>query len=226
MTNSVQNSKPIDPKKEERVRSRLDINSTLVLSIAALAITWCTYQSNLWNGIQTFRLARSNTANRKAQETKLTAEQHKQMDETVLISFMNAVIDKNQERVDFYLRRARPEIASILSRWLLQKPLTNPNAAIHPMAMEEYKALMKKDLIEVEKFRKQGDEYWDDAQKANSNADKYVLFTVIFSMVMFLGAIGTKMTHIRVSFGLIILSGFICMAILVFIFLFMPMARE
>ena len=43
---------------------------------------------------------------------------------------------------------------------------------------------------------------------------------------MFCGAITTKLTHVRLSFIMIVVSGLICIVILVLLFLYMPLARE
>ena len=114
----------------------------------------------------------------------------------------------------------------VLKVWLASKPLTNRNAPPHPMVTAGYKALMKSEGAEAEELRKKAHDYWPAAQLANYYSDRYNLFTVIFSMIMFLGAIITKMTHVRLSFTLIIMSGFICVVILAILFFSMPLAKE
>src|SRR5438034_1851477 len=47
---------------EKRETSRwLDIGSAIVLALATMASAWCGYQSALWSGVQTFRLAAVST---------------------------------------------------------------------------------------------------------------------------------------------------------------------
>jgi hypothetical protein len=212
--------------KESRLRNRIEINNTLILSIAALSMTWCTYQSTLWNGIQTFKLESANLAYRDAQEKTLMAMQHRLMDETVVINFMNAVLANDTTRTAFYMQRVRPELSVILSGWFDQDPLHNKKAALHPGAMKEYQAFLKHDLVEAEAIKTKAAAYWGQADQANKNADNYVLFTVVFSMIMFIGAIATKMTHLKLTFTLIVVSGLICIGILLALFLIMPLAKE
>src|SRR5205085_133793 len=64
---SKENDEQRKTEKLERMRNRVEINNTIILAIATLAITWCSYQSNLWSGIQTFKLAEANKLNRLAQ---------------------------------------------------------------------------------------------------------------------------------------------------------------
>ena len=103
LTNTAQ-----DDKKLERLKNRMEINDTLVLAIAALAVTWCTYQSGLWDGIQTFRLAESNKLNRQAQGKNLVSVQHRAMDQGVLINLVEAVLEGSKDRWRFRFHASGP----------------------------------------------------------------------------------------------------------------------
>ena len=60
MKDTADNTNIADNNKQDRLRDKLQMINTLILALATLTITWCSYQSVLWNGIQTFRLADSN----------------------------------------------------------------------------------------------------------------------------------------------------------------------
>ena len=85
-------------------QSRLETYNTVILAIATLAVAWCSYQAALWNGIQTFCLADSNKYGRLAQQNAIQAGQKIAMDEAVMITFMDAVLNKNQQRIDYMLQ--------------------------------------------------------------------------------------------------------------------------
>jgi hypothetical protein len=222
--NDIQESKPV--RNQERFKNRLEVGNTLILSIATLAITWCSYQSTLWNGIQTFKLAESAKYNRMAQEKNLATIQHQAMDENLVIGFVQLVLDNEKNKIDFSLSRVRPELAAVLRQWIALNPKTNMEAPAHPMAMKEYKNLFNKDAAEVLEDLNLADKKWAEAQSANTYSDRYSLFTVIFSMIMFLGAITTKLTQVKLSFLVILMSGVICIAILFLLFLYMPLAKK
>lgn len=122
----------MDLFKERDKREWLEIRSTIILSIATLAITWCTYQSNLWTGIQIFRLAESNKNSRLAQQEVLLAAQQQQIDVAIIMNFVNAVLEKGQKLVDFHLERVRPDLVKILGDWLAMDPLNNKSAPPTP----------------------------------------------------------------------------------------------
>ena len=223
MKDATDNTNIRGNKKMDRA-NRLQVINTLILAIATLAITWCSYQGVLWNGIQTFKLGDSNKFARLAQQKTIVTGQNRAMDEAILIGFVRAAIEKKQDIVDYSLRGVRPELSKIMSAWLSSSPFENPTAYPHPMAMPEYIELMKKDMAEADKLSQQAEGSRNEAQKANNNSDNYSLLTVVFSMVMFLGAITSKIAPPRLSLLNTIAAGIICTGALVFVFFIMPIA--
>lgn len=215
-----------DKNKRDRLRNKLEVSNTLILAVATLAITWCSYQNVLWNGIQTFRLGDSNKFARLAQQKTILTGQNRAMDEGIIISFVNAVIEKKQNIIDHALRGIRPELSRIMSAWLSSRPFENPSAFPHPMAMPEYLELVNKDMAEADNYSHQAEEARNAAQQANRNSDNYSLLTVVFGMVMFLGAVTSKITRVSLSFPAIIAAGIICLGALIFVFFQLPIASK
>ncbi len=226
MKGNIENSTLTNDQKADRDRNRLEINNTLILSIATLAITWCSYQSNLWNGIQTFNLAQSNKFSRDAQQQALESGQRREMDEAIIITFYDDVFYKKEDKIKHILRGVRPELSKVMSDWMQSHPFENPSAPFHPMAMPGYKELIEKDMVESGELRSKSEASFEKAIRANTVSDRYSLLTVIFSMVMFLAAIGAKITRIRLSFTLIVVSGLVCICVLILLFLYMPIATK
>jgi hypothetical protein len=226
MEGTIENNNLINDQKVSRDRNRLEISNTLILSIATLAITWCSYQGVLWNGIQTFKLADSNKFARLAQQKTIVAGQNRAIDEAIIIAFVKAAIEKKQDIVDYSLRGLRPELSHLMSAWLISRPFENHAEYLHPMAMPEYKELLKKDMAESEKLSQQAEESKDAALEANNNSDSYSLLTVVFGMVMFLGAITSKIARLRIGFAAIIAAGIICIGALIYLFFQMPIATK
>jgi len=226
MKGNIENSTLTSDQRLDRDRNRLEINNTIILSIATLAITWCSFQTNLWNGIQTFNLAQSNKFSRQAQQLAIQSGQRRQMDEAVIISFFDEAFYKKEDKIKYILRGVRPELSKIMSDWIQLHPFENPSAPFHPMAMPGYKELIEKDMAESEKSLAKAELLYDEADRANSISDRYSLLTVIFSMVMFLAAIGAKIIRIRLSFTLMIVSGLVCIGVLILLFLYMPIATK
>ena len=224
MESNIENRNLTTEKKRGRTESTLEICNTLILAIATLAITWCSYQGVLWNGIQTFKLGDSNKFARLAQQQTIITGQNRAMDEAIIITFVKAAIDKRQDIVDYSLRGLRPELTKVMSEWLASKPFESPAAYPHPMAMPGYVEQVKKDMAEADKFSDEAEKSKDLAQAANSNSDSYSLLTVVFGMVMFLGAITSKIARLQLRIITITAATIICIGALISVFFYMPIA--
>ncbi len=205
---------------------RLEVYNTIILAVATLCAAWCSYQGSLWNGIQTFRLAESNKYARLAQQTSLEANQKMAMEEVAIVSFIDAVLDKDKKRSDYILKGLRPELSRILSDWMRLDPVNDDTTPRNPMTMPGYLDLMKRRTNESEKLSAKSAETYNEGNRANGISDTYGLFTVVISMVMFLGAIATKIVRLRPRIILIVVSAFICAAVLFLVIFFMPIAHK
>ena len=210
----------------DKARYRLEVYNTVLLAIATLVVAWCSYQGSLWSGIQTFRLAESNKYGRLAQQKLIQSGQNKAMEEAVIIEFVNAAYTRDEGKVNYILRGVRPQLAAILSAWLQKRPFQNSAAPKHPMVMPEYESLMKGQVAESEKMSRRGEEQFDLAQQANLISDEYCFLNVLFSAVMFLGAITTKLVRNRTRIFLSIVSLIMCVGGLIVVFLQMPVAHK
>ncbi len=202
-------------------RERLEIKSTVILAFATLAITWCSYQSNLWAGIQAFKLSESNRNSREAQQQVILAAEQLQIDVEIAINFMEALIHNDSKKTDFYLARGRSELVAIFKEWLAIDPLHNKNAPPHPLAMPNYQVLRKNLLATADTFQSKANNAYQAAMNANRNGDKYTLLTVVLSMALFLGSISTKLLNITLAKILVNLAVYISIAILLILIFLM-----
>ena len=211
-------------KRNNRIRNNLETANTVILGVVTLAVIWCSYQSHVWGGIQTFRLAESHKWYRMSHEKNLATVQHAAMDETIVVGFVRDVAEKRDDRIKFLLEGIRPELSAILKSWLATEPLKNSSAPTHPMAMKEYLAMLDSGFAEAKKFSTTAEWYYTQAEDADSVSDGYGLFAVIFSVVMFLVAVTAKITQVRLSWTIIIFSVFTCVVLLAVLFSSMPLA--
>lgn len=203
----------------------LEIIGTVILSIASLAVAWCTYQSTIWNGKQVFCLAKSNTYYRQSLEEMFKAWQQQQIDAVVTLNFLEAVLEQRHMQVDYYRNRSRPELRNIFNAWLMTNPVHNNSAPAHPLLMEEYKMMIRSSRAAADSTRAKGDRLWDQAQQYNSISDRYILYTVIFSLVMLLCAVATKLTRLRIAFMSMLVTGTIFFIALMLLLILMPIAN-
>ena len=193
-----------------------------MLAVIIVAIAWCAYQSTLWNGIQTFKLRDVNSNSLKFVLKTLQQGQSTTVDAMTFIEYINALHDKKQELSDFYFERFRPEMKTAVQAWLETDPLNNPNAPPHPFAMEQYNRTF---ALEAEQFAKTSESNLQEAQQANQNSDNYVLMTVIYSGVLFIGGILSR-TFTRQVRLILLTTGLGISSVATIIIFFMPIAAE
>ena len=193
-----------------------------MLAVIIVAIAWCAYQSTLWNGIQTFKLRDVNSNSLKFVLKTLQQGQSSTVDAMTFIEYINALHDKKQELGDFYFERFRPEMKTAVQAWLETDPLNNPNAPPHPFAMAQYNRTF---ALEAQQFAKESELKLEEAQQANQNSDNYVLMTVIYSGVLFIGGILSR-TFTRQVRLILLITGLGISFVATIIVIFMPIAAE
>lgn len=209
-------------KSEMKKTTQLvDILTAILLSLATVGSAWCAYQSNLWNGIQTFKLMDAHQAGRFSSQKSLEAIQLRSIDATLLMQYINAGKAGDKELADFYFSRFNPVLKTATLEWLKLDPFTNQNAPNSPLKMPSYK------LPEEEKSLENMNLYYkemDSANLANHNADTYVMFTVIFAAVLFFGGIASTLQSNLMRNICLILSGIIFISTFIFL-LNLPLAK-
>lgn len=172
-------------EKDQRNRW-VELTCAVLLSLATTCSAWCAYQSTLWGGVQTFRLAAANTASRASSSAQLAALQTRVFDASVGISWMQAKHEGNELQEKFLFDRFRPEMKRAVEAWLKTDPFTNPRAPLGPMKMAEY---VQPELAEAKRQEELSTQEFHAAMQANQTSDTYVLLTVLFASVLFFGGI-------------------------------------
>jgi hypothetical protein len=201
----------------------MELLSVMLLALIIVFTAWSAYQSTLWGGIQTFKLVDVNAANRQASELNLQQGQYTMIDVMMFTEYVNAVNNDDQKLSDFYFERFRPDFKPAVQAWLDTNPFDNPNAPPHPFVMKEYKRTFAE---QADQKLKIAESKMDEAQQANQNSDNYVLFTVIYASILFLGSIATKFSSVRLNQICFIIGVSSFTVITVSLFVIMPIAME
>ncbi len=182
---------------------RLELFSVILMSLATVGSAWSAYQSTLWGGIQTFRLADAGKAGREAGIKNTEATLRRLMDGVILMQYLDYFLKGEQELAAFYLKRLRPELKVAVESWLALNPLENPAAPPHPMVMKEY---IVKQAEEAEELEKEAYARRVEAERANKISDNYVMTTVLFATTLFLGGIAPRFEILKLRIALLILA--------------------
>jgi len=208
---------------EQDKRSRwVEITCAFVLSLATTASAWCAYQSTLWGGVQTFRLAAANKANRASVEETLAALQYKSFDASMFINWMHAKHEGNERHEKFLFHRFRPEAKRAVEAWLKTDPFNDPAAPSGPFKMAEY---AQPELDEAKRLDELSAQKHAAAQQANETSDAYVLLTVLFASVLFFGGIASTIDFRRLRIIILAIALVLFVGTLAYLGI-MPVCKE
>jgi len=196
---------------------RLELVSTVLLALAALATAWAAYQSRQWTGEQSGGYSRATAARLTENRSAALANRQVQIDVATFIQWLDARAQHETELADFYRKRFRPEFQPAFAAWLAADPFGNAKAPGTPFAMPQYKleAQVQADGLETTAAAAS-----QQAKDANQHADNYMLAVVLFATALFFAGISAKLHSVRARAAIlaigcaIFLSGLIWIATL------------
>ena len=178
-------------ERDERKRW-VEIACAVVLALATVASAWSAYQSTLWRGVQTFRLAAAARADRDAAKHEMEALDGRLFDAVMLIHFVERHGAGDQKLADFLRARFRPEMRVAVDAWLATDPFTSRDAPTTPFKMRQY---VQSDRVEADRLHAEATKVHEAAERANETSNRYVLLTVLFAAVLFFGGISGTISN-------------------------------
>ncbi|HZZ01198.1 MAG TPA: hypothetical protein VFE36_16670 [Candidatus Baltobacteraceae bacterium] len=179
----------------------VDVASVILISAATVLSALCGYQATRWSGDQARLYNVSSVQRMEAAESLNRSLALTAINVNLFLNYAAAVETNDTRRRDFIYKRFPPKMRRALDEWLATKPLTNPLAPSSPFVMRDYADRMQSGSRELNakaavSFR--------DAQLANQHSDNFMLLTVIFAAVSFLGGVSTKMQFPRHVFIIVL----------------------
>jgi hypothetical protein len=168
----------------------LELLSTLLLTLAAVATAWASYQASRWQGQQALAGNRATAARVEAGRESGVANRQIQTDVATFIQWVDAYATGERELQRFYFQRFRPEFKPAVTAWIATRPLKNPDAPLTPFEMPQYRSasLAKADALEAV-----ADTEAAVSKRNVERAGHYVLCVVLFAMSLFFAGISTRL---------------------------------
>jgi hypothetical protein len=178
----------------------VEVVAAVLLSLAAVATAWSSYQASRWNGEQAKSYAAANAARVEANQHSGVANTQTQIDVATFTEWVDAHQHGDQELGDFYRTRFRPEFAPAFDAWIATKPFDNPDAPLTPFAMPEYGLAERKTAAQLDASAEvSAAQARTDIQRATN----YVLAVVLFAAVLFFAGISTKIANHRIRVAIL-----------------------
>jgi hypothetical protein len=163
--------------------------ATVLLSLAALATAWSSYQATRWNGEQVKAASRANASRTDAAREAALASNQTQIDVATFIQWVDATAHDDQALQQFYEQRFRPEFRPAFDAWLATKPLTNPDAPTSPFVMPEYQLAATAD---AQRLDAQTQVLAASVPRNVQRSSNYVLGVVLFAVSLFFAGMSAK----------------------------------
>ena len=179
---------------------RIEILTTLLLAVAAVATAWASYQSARWRGEQAKAGGQSIAARVESTRSANVANRQGQIDVALFTQWVDAYARDETELADFYRKRFRPEFRPAFDAWVATRPRINPNAPLSPFAMPEYSLAAAK---EADRLEARAGALSVRVGGYIQRADNYSLSVVLFAVALFFAGLSTRL---RRTPGLVILG--------------------
>jgi hypothetical protein len=188
---------------EERRARRVELLTTVLLAVAAVATAWSTYQSTLWRGDQAAESTKATAAHIESSQASTRAGQLTQVDIATFFQWVDADVAGNRALARFYRRRFRTEFRPAFAAWIATSPRTNPTAPRSPFAMRQYRVA---EAARSERLNTAAGVSTDSAGEANERSGNYVLAVVLFAVALFFAGMATKLRSLRRQEVLLVLG--------------------
>jgi hypothetical protein len=175
---------------------RVELVSTVLLALAAVATAWSGYQATRWNGEQTKASSRTNAIRIDAARAQGLAEAQTQIDVATFTQWVDAYARQETELADFYFKRFRNEFRPAVDAWLATRPLKNPNAPLTPFATPQY---VLASATEAERLDAEAETSSATVRRNIQRASNYILGVVLFSVSLFFAGMSTKVSDVRLQ---------------------------
>jgi hypothetical protein len=188
---------------------RMEVATTVLLGLAAVATAWSSYQASRWHGEQATATSKTSAIRIQAARAQGLAEADTQVDVTTFTQWVDAYARDDAELTDFYYARFRPEFKPAVSAWIATRPLKNPDAPLSPFAMPDYRLAATAD---AERLDRQAEASAAIVERDIQRADNYVLGVVLFAVTLFFAGMTTKLgdprlRRITLALGWLVFAG-------------------
>jgi hypothetical protein len=177
------------------MRRRPETLAAILLSVAAVATAWSSYQASRWTGEQAKAFAAATSVRVESTRASNLGNAQTQVDIAIFTEWVNARLQGDQRRETFYEERFRDEFRPAFQAWLDTDPFHDPTAPTSPFAMPEYRLAANAQATALEAA---ADRSAEAARTNVQRATNYVLGVVLFAIALFFAGISTKLTRPRI----------------------------
>jgi len=173
---------------------RLDMVSTIIMSLTAVLTAWSGYQSSLWESRRNIALADAATAKREASRLDARASQQYSIDLRLFQSYMQARLHGDGKVAAFYEQHFPAHLKQPMQDWKALQPEQNPDAPANPFSLPSY---VIPQAVAAESQMNTGFALDAQARQASHRSSRYTRTTVGFALVLFFAGLAPRSENRR-----------------------------
>ena len=197
----------ITTDRDLRLRYWVDLLASVCLATATIGTAWSAYQSSLWNNKYGSSKSQMTTATIRVGKFTNLAMQKTAVHVNLFGEWAAAVHRRDTRLADFLFVRFPEPLRAATTAWQAAHPeakdLDIPGT---PFDLPEY---MLPETREAERWEAVAASESDAAEQAIAIANRYLLFTIIFSSVLFFAGISGKCGRKALDVGLLALGALV-----------------
>jgi len=192
----------------ERRQRVLDTTTTVILSIAAVATAWATFQASQWSSRESDAVSASSVARSKAIQATSQAGRTEQLDSTIWLQWLAAFRAGDTAQAKFLRDRFRPGLLRAHNIWVAKAVVAPDGKVISapagtPFTEPEY---VIPDAVRADELSAEAEHELAVSQRAANRSTNFVLVAVVFALVLFFAGIATKFRNPRLQAALVALA--------------------
>ena len=185
------------PKEEdpwERRQRVLETTTTVILSLAAVATAWATFQATQWSSAENDAVSASSAARSKAIEATSHATRTEQLDTTIWLQWLAAFRAGDRAQAKFLRERFRPGLLRAHKIWVAKAVVAPDGKVISapagtPFTESQY---FVPDAARADSLSAEAEHQLGVSQHAASMSTRYVIVALVLALVLFFAGIATK----------------------------------
>jgi hypothetical protein len=184
----------------DHARDRVELLSTVLLAMAAVATAWASFQAARWNGEQVTTSSEVSGVRIDAARAEGEADTAVEVDVSSFIAWVDARAGGDEALADFYEDRFRDEFRPAFEAWLATDPFTDPDAPSTPFDLAEYQPAAATTAAELDR---RAEVLSAEVQRNVQRSTDYTLTVVLFAISLFFAGLSTKLSSDRARNGLL-----------------------
>lgn len=189
-----------------RLHHRLELASTILLSLATFGSAWSAWRSSAWNGVQAIENGRATTYIAESVRASTRAQMRQTIDVTLWLAWLEATARGDEATAGDLTQRFREEFQPVFEDWLEEPRPPGAVLAIpsgSPFAFADYQKA-RKEAFELQRLAEESSQR---ATTATAIANDYVLTAVLYASVLLLAGVSLKVEAFPVRKILIYVAG-------------------